>query len=139
MEAVRKTDHPCSVVIVTTDKCYENREWLHAYREEDAMGGYDPYSASKGCAELSFLHIGDPSLLEGRTKVASARAGNVIGGGDWALDRIVPDVFRALQRKRLFPFVTSLQPPLAARFGTSFWVSLASSQFVWQYKCGTRQ
>ncbi len=101
LEAVRQSSHPCQVVIITTDKCYENREWLHSYREEDAMGGHDPYSASKGCAELavasyrrSFFELG--SAGDEVIRVASARAGNVIGGGDWAADRIVPDCFRAI-------------------------------------------
>lgn len=99
LDAVRVAARPCSVVCVTTDKCYENREWLHAYREEDAMGGHDPYSASKGAAELvissyrrSFFPVSGP------VKLASARAGNVIGGGDWAVDRIVPDCIRALRK-----------------------------------------
>ena len=98
LEAVRQAGRPCAVLVITTDKCYENREWVHAYREEDAMGGHDPYSASKGAAELvvssfrrSFFHA-DTGI-----RVASARAGNVIGGGDWALDRIVPDCIRALR------------------------------------------
>ena len=98
LEAVRLSGHPCSVVCVTTDKCYENREWLHAYREEDAMGGHDPYSASKGAAEIvisSYRRSFFPT--NGLVKVASARAGNVIGGGDWAADRIVPDCIRALR------------------------------------------
>jgi len=97
LEAVRRLDHPCSVVAVTTDKCYENREWLQSYREDDPLGGYDPYSASKGAAELviasyrrSFFQGG------GRVRLASARSGNVIGGGDWARDRIVPDCIRHL-------------------------------------------
>jgi CDP-glucose 4,6-dehydratase len=104
LDVVRLSDHACSVVCITTDKCYENREWLHAYREEDAMGGYDPYSASKGAAELvissyrrSFFPTG------GRVRLASARAGNVIGGGDWALDRIVPDCIRALRDNQAIP------------------------------------
>ena len=106
LDAVRtQIDHPCAVVCVTTDKCYENREWLHAYREEDAMGGHDPYSASKGAAELVissyrrsyFQHDASP------VKVASARAGNVIGGGDWALDRIVPDCVRAVRAGETIP------------------------------------
>lgn len=86
-----------SVVVVTSDKCYENREWLWAYREDEAMGGLDPYSSSKGCAELvtaawrrSFFETGRQIGL------ASARAGNVIGGGDWATDRLIPDCIRAL-------------------------------------------
>jgi len=90
---------PCIAIVVTTDKCYENREWLHAYREEDAMGGFDPYSASKGCAEL-VVSAYRRSFFENNSliRLASARAGNVIGGGDWAKDRIIPDCFRALQR-----------------------------------------
>ena len=102
LDALRQWNRPCSVVIVTTDKCYENREWLHAYREHDPMGGHDPYSASKGCAELvvsSYRNsfFGNESCAkESPIKLASARAGNVIGGGDWALDRIIPDVFRAI-------------------------------------------
>lgn len=103
LEAVRQAETPCSVVCVTTDKCYENREWLHAYREEDAMGGHDPYSASKGAAELVIASY-RRSFFDQRTelrgpgagiRVASARAGNVIGGGDWAEDRIVPDCIRS--------------------------------------------
>ena len=95
LEAVRQTGGVRAVVNVTTDKCYENREWVWGYREDEAMGGHDPYSSSKGCSELvtsayrrSFFAAGGPAL-------GSARAGNVIGGGDWALDRLVPDVLRA--------------------------------------------
>lgn len=109
LDAIRVANHPCTCVIVTTDKCYENREWLHAYREDDAMGGYDPYSASKGCAELvtsayrrSFLS--DTSQF----RIASARAGNVIGGGDWAKDRIIPDVFKALNAGEIIPIRNKL-------------------------------
>lgn len=93
----------CATVFVTTDKCYANREWLYGYREEDALGGYDPYSSSKACAELAIASFRqsffDPGQADGslRIGVASARAGNVIGGGDWALDRIVPDCIRSLQ------------------------------------------
>ena len=104
LDAVRRSAHPCAVVCVTTDKCYENREWLHAYREEDAMGGHDPYSASKGAAELvisSYRRSFFPP--DGEVKIASARAGNVIGGGDWALDRIVPDCIRALRKNETIP------------------------------------
>ncbi|MDH5750840.1 MAG: CDP-glucose 4,6-dehydratase [Deltaproteobacteria bacterium] len=109
LEAVRQTGSVRVVVNVTSDKCYENREWEFGYRENDAMGGYDPYSSSKGCAELvaqayerSFFSAPDSSA--GTTggghpaKIASARSGNVIGGGDWAEDRIVPDCFRALRQ-----------------------------------------
>ncbi|MEY4488724.1 MAG: hypothetical protein RIQ79_1232 [Verrucomicrobiota bacterium] len=105
LEAVRLAARPCSVVIVTTDKCYENREWVHGYREEDAMGGYDPYSSSKGAAELVVSayrrsYFSGPDAV---IRVASARAGNVIGGGDWALDRIVPDCIRALVAGNAIP------------------------------------
>ncbi|MDD5349098.1 MAG: CDP-glucose 4,6-dehydratase [Chthoniobacteraceae bacterium] len=97
LEALRALQKPCSAVLVTTDKCYENREWLYGYREEDPMGGFDPYSSSKGMAELAIAAY-RRSFFAGRAvKIASARAGNVIGGGDWALDRIVPDCIRALQ------------------------------------------
>jgi len=106
LEAVRSVGRPCVVVCITTDKCYENREWLHAYREEDALGGYDPYSSSKAAAELvtgayrrSFFQS---DALRG-VALASGRAGNVIGGGDWALDRIVPDCMRALDRGEAIP------------------------------------
>jgi CDP-glucose 4,6-dehydratase len=100
LEAVRLAGHPCTVIAVTTDKCYENREWVHSYREEDPMGGYDPYSSSKGAAELAIgaYRRSYFSALDSKIRVATARAGNVIGGGDWALDRIVPDCVRALQR-----------------------------------------
>ena len=97
LEAVRLAGQSCAVVIVTTDKCYENREWIHSYREEDPMGGYDPYSASKGCAEIvtaSYRRSFFPS--DSSVLVASARAGNVLGGGDWAQDRILPDCIRHL-------------------------------------------
>ncbi|MBF0559538.1 MAG: CDP-glucose 4,6-dehydratase [Nitrospirae bacterium] len=100
LEACRNTDSVRAVVNVTSDKCYENMEWVWGYRENDRMGGYDPYSASKGCAELvtnsyrrSFFGVAQPSLL-----LASARAGNVIGGGDWADDRLIPDIMRAVSR-----------------------------------------
>ena len=109
LEAVRLARKPCTVVAITTDKCYENREWVHSYREEDAMGGYDPYSSSKGAAELvinayrrSFFAAHTEAAGPG-IRLASARAGNVIGGGDWALDRIVPDCIRALQRGESIP------------------------------------
>ncbi len=98
LDAVRLAKIPCAVVCVTTDKCYENREWLHAYREEDPMGGHDPYSASKGAAELVIASYRNSFFPhDGNIHVASARAGNVIGGGDWAKDRIVPDCVRAIR------------------------------------------
>ncbi|MEZ0218423.1 MAG: CDP-glucose 4,6-dehydratase [Rariglobus sp.] len=99
LEALRRAARPCTVIAVTTDKCYENREWLHAYREEDPLGGHDPYSSSKGAAEIAIASYRRSFFSSAGTPVrlASARAGNVIGGGDWAADRIVPDCIRALQ------------------------------------------
>ncbi|QPF93899.1 CDP-glucose 4,6-dehydratase [Bradyrhizobium genosp. B] len=91
-KAERSGDGVRSLVIVTSDKCYENREWVWGYRENEAMGGHDPYSTSKGCAELLMTSY-NRSFAE--PAAASARAGNVIGGGDWAKDRIVPDAVRA--------------------------------------------
>lgn len=92
-----------AIVVVTSDKCYENREWVHGYRECDPMGGHDPYSASKGCAELvaaSYARsfFGPESFDRHRTTLASARAGNVIAGGDFAVDRLVPDLARAFAK-----------------------------------------
>lgn len=95
LEAVRRADCVRVVVNVTSDKCYENREWLWPYRENEAMGGYDPYSSSKGCAELVTSAYRNSFFRQG-IALASARAGNVIGGGDWARDRLVPDVINAL-------------------------------------------
>ncbi len=104
LEAVRLAGKPCAVVCVTTDKCYENREWLHAYREADPMGGHDPYSASKGAAELIISSYRNSFFSSGeKIRVASARAGNVIGGGDWAQDRIVPDCIRAIRKGESIP------------------------------------
>ena len=104
LDAVRKCDSVRAVVVVTSDKCYENREQARGYREDDPMGGYDPYSASKGCAELvvssfrrSFFDPADYGTKH-RVLLASARAGNVLGGGDWAEDRLVPDLMRGAAR-----------------------------------------
>lgn len=97
-EAIRKTSSVRAVVNVTTDKCYENKEWVWPYREDEAMGGYDPYSSSKGCSELITSAYRRSFLAERRTAVASARAGNVIGGGDWAQDRLIPDFLRAIDQ-----------------------------------------
>jgi CDP-glucose 4,6-dehydratase len=98
LEALKFLQSPCAVVMITTDKCYENREWVYGYRETDSLGGHDPYSSSKAGAELaiaswrkSFFSYPDCPI-----GIASARAGNVVGGGDWAEDRIVPDAMRAL-------------------------------------------
>lgn len=95
LEACRRVRSLRSVVCITSDKCYENREWIWPYRESDPMGGHDPYSASKGAAEL-VISAYRSSFLHGDTKVASVRAGNVIGGGDWAADRLIPDIVGAL-------------------------------------------
>jgi CDP-glucose 4,6-dehydratase len=105
LEAIRLAQDSCIVVSITTDKSYENKEWVHSYREEDPMGGYDPYSSSKGAAELVIASY-RRSYFSGpksKVKLASVRAGNVIGGGDWALDRIVPDCIRALKRAEAIP------------------------------------
>ena len=100
LDALRALDKKCAAVFITTDKCYENREWLHSYREGDSLGGHDPYSSSKGACEIAIASFRKSYFLQpttGGIAVASARAGNVIGGGDWAQDRIVPDCVRALQ------------------------------------------
>lgn len=96
LEAVRATPSVKAVVNVTTDKCYENKEWEWGYRENEAMGGFDPYSSSKGCAELVTSAYRQSFLEPAGVALASARAGNVIGGGDWAADRLIPDFLRAL-------------------------------------------
>ena len=112
LEAARKCTNLKAIVSVTTDKCYENKEWEWGYRENEPMGGHDPYSSSKGCAELvtsayrrSFFSSGDTASL------ASARAGNVIGGGDWAEDRLIPDILRAFEKSE--PVV--IRNPLSTR------------------------
>ncbi len=105
LEAVRVVGGVSAVLCITSDKCYENREWVWGYRENEPMGGYDPYSNSKGCAELvassyrnSFFSAATYS--QHGVALATARAGNVIGGGDWALDRLVPDILRAIMAKQ---------------------------------------
>jgi CDP-glucose 4,6-dehydratase len=111
LEAVRITGGVRAALIITSDKCYENREWLWGYRENEAMGGFDPYSSSKGCAELVTAGYRNSYFRSTQTAVASARAGNVIGGGDWAVDRLVPDMVRAAQEGQ----VTNLRKPGAVR------------------------
>lgn len=96
LEAVRATPGVKAVVNITTDKCYENREWVWGYRENEPMGGFDPYSSSKGCAELVTSAYRRSFLEPAGIALASARAGNVIGGGDWATDRLIPDFLRAM-------------------------------------------
>ena len=98
LEALRTLDKPCAAVFVTTDKCYENRENAQAYEEDDALGGFDPYSSSKAAAELAIASWRRSFFVDHPVRIASVRAGNVIGGGDWATDRIVPDCMRALAR-----------------------------------------
>jgi CDP-glucose 4,6-dehydratase len=101
LEALRPLQHSCAVVMVTTDKVYQNREWAYGYREPDRLGGHDPYSASKAAAEIAIASwrssfCGSGPHQTPHLRIATARAGNVIGGGDWAADRIVPDAIRAL-------------------------------------------
>ncbi len=105
LEACRNKDFVKAIVIVTSDKCYENNEWVWGYRESEPMGGFDPYSASKGCAEIivssyrrSFFNLNDYNKKHD-TLIATARAGNVIGGGDWSKDRLIPDIVKATHKK----------------------------------------
>jgi CDP-glucose 4,6-dehydratase len=98
LEAARARPGVQAVVVVTSDKCYENREWVWGYRENEPMGGHDPYSSSKGCAELVTSAYRRSFFDGGRgARVASARAGNVVGGGDWAADRLIPDMIRSVR------------------------------------------
>ncbi|MEK7989613.1 MAG: CDP-glucose 4,6-dehydratase [Thiotrichaceae bacterium] len=111
LEAARQCKSVKAVVIVTTDKCYENREWVWGYRENDPMGGDDPYSSSKGCAELVTQAYQRSYFNSNSVGIASARAGNVIGGGDWAEDRLIPDFIKSLAAKQKIV----LRNPLATR------------------------
>ena len=102
LEAIRECKSVRAAVMITTDKCYDNKEWEWGYRENEPMGGHDPYSSSKGCAELLIASYRDSYFSEQdysshQTAIATARAGNVIGGGDWAEDRLIPDIIRAFQ------------------------------------------
>ena len=105
LEALKKINHPCAAIFITTDKCYENREWVYGYRENDPLGGRDPYSSSKAGAELAIASWRKSFFSDAHSGVgiASARAGNVIGGGDWSKDRIVPDTMRSLIRGEPIP------------------------------------
>lgn len=103
LEAVRSTPSVRAVVIVTTDKCYENREWLWPYRENDPLGGRDPYASSKACAELVTQAYRSSFFAPHGVRVASVRAGNVIGGGDFAEDRLIPDLIRGAERAEPVP------------------------------------
>lgn len=116
LEAVRRTKGVRAVVVVTSDKCYENREWVWGYRESDVLGGHDPYSSSKACTELvasayrdSYFH--PSAFAEHGVAIASARAGNVIGGGDWAEDRLLPDLVRGFSKGER----VSIRNPMAIR------------------------
>ena len=115
LDAVRRVSSVRAVVIVTSDKCYHNDEWVWGYRETDRLGGADPYSASKGCAEIvvgGFQHsYFDPKTNPGCAAVGSGRAGNVIGGGDWAENRLVPDILRSLLKNE----PTLIRNPQATR------------------------
>ena len=101
LEAVRMTRSVAAAVVITSDKCYENAGWERGYREDDPMGGFDPYSASKGAVEIVVSAYRRSFFFEpGTAAIASARAGNVIGGGDWAADRLIPDIVRAIDSRR---------------------------------------
>jgi CDP-glucose 4,6-dehydratase len=105
LEAILSTDSVKVGIIVTSDKCYENKEQIWGYRESDPMGGYDPYSSSKGAAEIAISSwrnsfFNPQNYSKHGKSIASVRAGNVIGGGDWALDRIIPDCIKSLERKQ---------------------------------------
>ena len=105
LEGIRSVDSVRSAVMITTDKCYQNKEWVWGYRETDTLGGHDPYSSSKGAAELLISsyresYFPQDKYGEHKTAIASARAGNVVGGGDWADDRLIPDIIRAFQNNK---------------------------------------
>ena len=111
LESVCHTPSVKAVLVVTTDKCYENKEWPWGYRENEPMGGHDPYSSSKGCAELVTAAYRSSFMTQRGIGVATARAGNVIGGGDWAKDRLVPDTLKAFEQNN----VVQLRNPQATR------------------------
>jgi CDP-glucose 4,6-dehydratase len=113
LEGLRNIQSVRATVVVTTDKCYENKEWAWGYRENEAMGGYDPYSSSKGCAELvtSAYRQSFFSSTNSTNSIASARAGNVIGGGDWSEDRLIPDAIKAFEESQSL----MIRNPLATR------------------------
>ena len=116
LEAIRNTSKKCVIINVTSDKCYENQELSRGYKENDPMGGYDPYSSSKGCAELITSSFRDSFFKNSNDKdydisLASVRAGNVIGGGDWADNRIMPDIMRGILNKKII----KIRNPTAVR------------------------
>ena len=111
LEAARSQENIKAIVNITSDKCYENKEWIWPYREEDVLGGRDPYSSSKACAELVAKSYKLSFLEKENIGIASVRAGNVIGGGDWSKDRLIPDFFRALNNGE----VLNIRSPNAIR------------------------
>ena len=131
LDALRTLKKPCAAVMITTDKCYENREWLFGYREDDPLGGYDPYSSSKAAAEIVIGAYRRSFFQNHPVRIASARAGNVIGGGDWATDRIVPDCIRALQKNTPIP--------IRNKFATRPWQHVLEplSGYLWLAACLT--
>lgn len=143
LEAVRACPEVRAVVVVTTDKCYENREWLWPYRETDALGGHDPYSSSKACAELVCAAYRTSFLAARSVGLATARAGNVIGGGDWSEDRLVPDALHAWSQGRevvlRHPGATRpwqhVLDPLAGYLGLAeaLWTSPAEHARAWNF------
>lgn len=100
LEAIRQAQRPATIIVSTTDKVYANREWSHGYRETDRLGGHDPYSASKAATEIAIASYHAAFFAKGEVHLGAGRAGNVIGGGDWSADRLVPDIVRALSAGR---------------------------------------
>lgn len=111
LEAAKNTESVKAVIVITTDKCYENKEWVYGYRETDPMGGHDPYSSSKGCTELVVASYRFSFYNEKGIALSSVRAGNVIGGGDWAEDRLIPDFVKAITENNSI----IIRNPLATR------------------------
>ena len=137
LEAVRKLERQCNVVVVTTDKVYENKETWDAYEEEDPLGGFDPYSSSKAAAEIVTASYRKSFFLPEKFSqhgkaIASARAGNVIGGGDWAKDRIIPDLVRAFSTDQILTVRNPIRAPLAACIGTSLRIPFSRSEVAGQ-------
>ena len=119
LEALRKVNHPYNVVMITSDKCHDNVEWTWGYRETDALGGKDPYSASKGGTEMAIRTYAHSFFQDAKSsvKVAVGRAGNVIVGGDWAKDRIVPDWMRAWSQDQ----AVEIRNPISTRPWNMYW------------------
>jgi CDP-glucose 4,6-dehydratase len=113
LEAARHQSSVSAIVAVTSDKCYENQEWVWGYREDESMGGHDPYSSSKGCAELAVAAYRNSffSSSDSKNSIATARAGNVIGGGDWSADRLIPDAIKAFESNQIL----RIRNPMATR------------------------